>query len=326
MYDFLRGLAKKIFPEGLKSDNNWIVLVGSFVFSISLWFIFGLNQQHTTTLKYPIKFTGIPEAAFLTQDASEYLEISVSGPGIQLLGESLLPGQDSITIPYWNSDRDFTLASQVLINNAHFRDKGLSFNQLITDTIWCPLYYLAAKKIPLIDRVDIQLAAGFQLLKTPTMTPDSIRIIGPKEVVDTIHFWHTEKYTSNWIEKEGKAKLTIFVPDTAQGIKVSPKTIQYTINPQRFTEASIKIPIKIVGGPSETTVKLEKDTLRIDILTPMDKFEEIIRRQFELNIPYAQLDPSISFILPDLSFLPEYVKIIRQTPREVYFVLINKQL
>lgn len=301
-----------------------IMLLISFLITLMLWFSVTLNESYEVACEFNIDMEAIPEDIQITQEKFPKLSAVVEGPGFDILLGKFQNRNDTIFLPFHHVMKSGYIISEKEINSVASKfPPQIRIKNLYPDTINISYEKKISKRVPLVSKAVVSLAPEYQLKEQAELTPDSVVIIGPQTILDTTHQWFTVDYNTN-IVSETIQSIYIPVLDTFTELSVIPKTAQLTIHAQRYTQKNINVPILIQNLPEGTDVSLEKDYVEIACLVPLERYENLKETDYMIKIDYQTLDPSIPFLIPEIDFLPSYVKPVFMNPAQINYVIISQ--
>ncbi|MEM6764308.1 MAG: hypothetical protein AAF824_23290 [Bacteroidota bacterium] len=315
------------FPKtgALISRSQVVAVCSSFLLAVILWILVTLSQTYTAEFIFPIKLTEVPTNIQIETISSPEVVVDLGGTGTDLIFEDIRTQKDSLSVPYTDFDENghiYALSlqralramvpSQINIQEVRPGDLFLTYNKKVT------------KKVPLVSLVKVNLRSAFQLENKPVLMPDSVEIIGNSQQLDTIHHWFTAKVETPRLGVEA-SELTIPIEDTVSRVTVSPKSATLFLQPRRYTEQMIEVPVLVEGNPKTSYVTLQTNTLKVICLVPLENYKELEDASYVWTIPFDSLDTRVPYLIPDISFLPEYVKVIRVEPFQMSYVITNRQ-
>ena len=296
------------------------ILIAVFLASV-YWILFNLNQIYQTTISVPIKLIGIPDEVNLNPVELTPITINVEGVGVDLLSYRLNNKSDTVEIPYSEAFSSGYLLPSFYTNNIKRNLSGLQLLGVFSpDTIKFKHDLRVHKKVPLISRVNINLTPQFLLEQAATLEPDSVTIMGPQLMLDTIDYWYTNQIETNTISRSKELEVSLM--DTMP-IIVSPRTAKISIHPVRYTQLNLQIPVSVVDIPQNRSVKLTNHILKLSCLVPLSEYESLEQSAYKIEHSYLLLDPRIPYFLPDLSFLPSKVKVLSKSPSRIPYIIVE---
>ncbi|GEM_PF-3055116 len=308
-------------------ENQGVVLLFSFLLALILWFLVTLNQNYYTTLSFPIQITQYPQGVQPSASHPPEINVSVEGLGVDLLLEHIKWNRkDTLSLRFQEEFKNGFFSPQKYISQLNRNlPNGLNIRQIFVDSVYYPFEQQKSKTVKLISKVKVQLDPALALFSQPILIPDSVTIVGPQHILDTIQVWYTEVLTTSRLSKA--THIEVQIPDTFQTLSLDVQKAMLYVNPQFYTQTSLHIPIKISNIPANTQIRLDKDSIAVNLLVPIDKYEELLVKPVEIQLSYKDLDKEIPFIVPKIKdLLPYYVKSISHSPIKVSYVIVHQKI
>lgn len=299
-------------------------MLSSFFQALFLWILVTLNQPYETHLVYPLRVAGVPEAIQVLDMPTQNIDIGVRSSGLNLLTHFLRLRRDTLTIPYHQdfTDRDYTPSSVFQSTLQAQLGSDLKIEHLWPDRILLETERKVSKKVPLDLMANIRLKPAYQLMSPPRLTEDSVLLLGPRQMLDTIERWSTVTASTAVIFEPQVVQVPVL--DTLKHLTVSPKVVGVAVNPRRFTEIRVRVPVQVEDVPPGTTVRLDHSSLEVSCLLPIDDYVAAKDTQagiFRAQVNFASLNPHFPYTIPDLT-LPPTAKLIQVRPLELSFVIV----
>ena len=300
-------------------------MLSSFFLALFLWVVVTLNQTYETHLIYPLRVVEVPEEIQVLGMPTQSIDIGVRSSGLNLLTHYFRLGRDTLFIPYHQDFSQQAYAATAVFQSTLQSQLGsdLKIEHLWPDRILLQMERKVSKMVPLYLAADIRLKPAYQLMSPPRLTEDSVRLLGPRQVLDTIERWTTVSDPTPVISEP--QVLQIRVLDTVPALTVSPKVVGVAVNPRRFTEVRVRVPVTVDEVPQGTTVRLDHSSLEVSCLLPIDEYVAAKDTQgtFKARIAFADLDPFFPYVIPELK-LPPAAKLISAHPPELSFVIVEQ--
>jgi len=304
-----------------KIRNQWVVFVISFILAFTFWFLVNLNQTYQTVLALPAKIEGVPEDLQLFPIVFPEVEIQVKGTGVSIMAYIFKFQRDTLRFRYRPGTQENFLLTQPYINSLKNSISGVELLAISSpDTLSFDIERKVAKRVPIIPKVKVRLAQAHLLEKPYTIYPDSVRIVGPEKMLDSINSWSTYEVTTPILGEETVFPLPVI--DSIKKLLVEPRTIYLQVNPQLYTHTSIKVPLLVANLPEDTYVNFQHAELEVSCLVPMNKYEELHNTTYSYTIPYDSIDKSLPYLLPQYDFFPEGVKVLYSEPARISYVVV----
>ncbi len=269
-------------------------MIGAIILAFFLWLYVALNRTVTDDIDCRLKPVNIIPGKTLTVDLPQYVNVSVTGQGIDLLLLHL----------FWRSEITFDLDLRSIrryyifnvkderylerINMPREFREAVSINGIISpDTILIRLEDVSVRKLPLeADNIDLKLRDGYTLVGGLTFEPDSIVVSGPESNVEQL----TGILTVN---KEFQNKKSDFsemievldIPTISLGLNGN--AVRVSADIQKIGEKNISaIPISIIGVPESRQIEILPSTLSIIINGGVDHIKDLSADDIYVYVNY----------------------------------------
>ena len=303
--------------------NRVVVLFLSFLLASVFWFLINLNKTYQANLDFPAKIIGVPDTIDIHPEVFPSVELTIEGLGGNLMSYLLKWNRDTLHVGFnRESEKGFVL-TQGQINTWQRILKGVQLVSVIDpDSLTFVIDYQAEKYVPLISQIDVNLASSHILEAMPQLYPDSVKVIGPQRILDTLTGWRTVPFATPELSEE--KVIEIGIEDTFSLVQVYPKFGYLRVKPRLYTQTELEIPLEVIDLPENVEVKLQHQQLKLTCLVPLDIYETIQLNSYTSVVKYGDIDLRIPYILPDFSFLPPSVKLLFSSPSQVPYVMVKK--
>ncbi len=319
----MRSFTRSLLIDRKKTRNQGLIFVISLFMASVFWFLVNLNKTYQTHISLPAKIEEIPEDVQIIPFVFPDIVVNVQGMGGMLMSHILNFQRDTLRITYDSELQEGYLLTQAYNNTLRNTVKGLDLMSIQSpDSLRFEVQKKVSKKVPIRPRITVQLASAHLLEDEPELYPDSIRIVGPERILDTIRSWPTQAVETPRLKSE--RVLPVSLVDTVPQLLIEPKTVYYQVKPKLYTQSVLTIPIEISGIPEGFDVKWNHHELTVSCLVPMDYYEKAISESQPYVIPFEHLTQDIPYVLPDLSYLPNQIKILYVEPSRLEFVIVEQ--
>lgn len=291
--------------------------------SALLWFMMMLNREHEAWLSFPIKITKVPEDIQVQRDVTQRVAVYTRSNGIALMARLMHLVEDSLSLSFQRQRGEigagYIYPNELLYDVQRQLPLHIQPLRILPERISIAYERRISKRVPLRSRVLLNLSPAYQLLTAPSFMPESVQIIGPQTRLASIDSW----YASDTFEEQMASPQTLKVhPDSVAGLLVLPRTSMMYIVPVLHTQRVLLLPIRVRNVPPNVRVRFSHRELAVSCILPALKYEALSRRTFEISLDYEQLRKHHGSIIPDLSGLPNYVKVVSREPFELEYTLL----
>lgn len=315
-------IRKKFFLK----RNNVKTFFFFLIFTSLLWLFIQFSKNYTREVEVTVQYINIPQDKIFNEHSDQVLRMVLNGNGFRLMSHNWkkrtleLNVEDAVISDenqyYFKVDKE----SAVLKNKLDFKGRVLSIQK---DTLRLKVDLNLEKKIPVTIVQDIRYAVGYGSDKGLVVSPDSVLISGPSQVIDTIKSIHTESLDLEGLNIDYASGLSIDTSTFSSAIKVVPSKVEANILVSKFTEGNQKIPITINNVPEGIEIKIFPKEITVVYRVGLDKYNEISQRDFMVVADYAKVSEESSFLTLELANKPESIHDVRLQEKQVQFVVLK---
>lgn len=123
------------------------------------------------------------------------------------------------------------------------------------------------------------------------------------------------------VSENVNVKINLKRPSKAN-ITIHPRTVDLKLSVDEFTEKVIEIPIKVINNKEYRNVRLLPDKVKLTFLSPLSKYQELDRNDFELIVDLNNWKENGYTQLPvRIIRTPAYTRILKIEPQTLDFII-----
>ena len=296
-----------------------LFLVLSFMFLL----LTKLTQDYTKTISFNIEPINERENYVVLKDSSHVFDITLSTYGFNLLKYYLtntkltvdLSELDSYEGQYiWTKSRGIAHLSSQFTENV----KILAVNP---DSIYFKFDINAIKLVPVKLRSKITYLPGYDISGIYKLEPDSIKVIGPKILLDSINQVETEQLLLDGVNYNLDQPLNVILPDSSESLVYSHKKIYVKAIVEKFTEGSIEVPVDVINVPDSVSINYFPKTIDVLYYTSLNNFKNISKSDFIVECDFLELSSENLYLEPRLKKSPESIKSAKLSNNRIEFLI-----
>lgn len=310
-----------------------VVIFGFFLLlSFVFWYLNSLEKNIEYEIKYPVRYINIPEGRVLSEDLPARLDLFLKGPGYSILRLKLSGNRSPVildvsTINYRRVPGSRTLSYYVLTSGLVPKLR----NQLRTeceiaaikpDTLFFSFDRIITRQIAVKPDVEVITEKQYLLKGNILVEPETLAITGPKRILDTLTAVRTKFKKLRGVNETITRSIALVTPTECT---ISTRKVTLTIPVEQFTEAEIKVPVRILNCPDSISIKIFPDIVTVKgqvAIGDYKRFEEI---PFEVVLDLAKADLNSSEKIPvGFRNIPPFVSSLRVSPAKVDFLIEKK--
>jgi len=207
---------------------------------------------------------------------------------VEILWYRLFKNKLSISL----KDVDFTPEDRILNMEEHFfniQQQLFGGTQLlqISPSLF-PLQYskMALKKLPVLTNLDINFRPGYLGEERLQITPDSVVVRGPKNILDTLVHINTEEFKLLDVHENINQQIEL---ESIEELVFEVESIQLFWPVLPYSEKSLIIPIKVVNIPVGVKVKLFPPEANLRATLPLSHLNAVQSSDFSLVVDYENI-------------------------------------
>jgi hypothetical protein len=302
-----------------KTLNNFLIFL---LISILFSTIVKLTKVHTKSISYKINLTDIPDDKIITNQSVDSIKITVSSFGFDF-------------VKYYLSDQAINISSKDIFDNSksYVITQSNSYSQIdnfITpkfelisiniDSLFFNYDRLKTKNVPVVLNSSINFSQGFDYFENFTIIPDSISVIGPELVLESINTITTKKLILDNLKSSINENLLLDIQYT--NLKYSNKSVKLFIDVEKSTESILDIPVSIINVPKDIKLNYYPKMIKISFTVSLDNYQKYSSKDFKIICDFNQISLD-GKLTPEVINQPNLIKNLRLINNEIQYVFLK---
>ncbi|MBA3973046.1 MAG: hypothetical protein C0504_02370 [Candidatus Solibacter sp.] len=199
----------------------------SLAVSFLVWLGLSGSRESTTSITAPVQYRNIPKSLQISSEMVERVHFVMRGPSLTLsrLSSQPLPLIIDLSNVRGPGESTFTISRE----NADLPE-AIMLERAIPSQIRLTLETRVARTVP-VKVLYSNIPQGMQV-KSASMTPSSLTVIGPESRVSKIREVFTDPVDLRMLDSEGEARTTCYAGDPQVNFTASPQIlVKVTIGP-----------------------------------------------------------------------------------------------
>ena len=321
---------KKIRHFGF-SGKLYIFII-CFLISSLIWVLIKLSRDYTEILKCRVTYINVPSDKVVVNDLDSVFTLKLKSKGFKLFTNNIFFNPTNINIDVAslvrkkkNSVRDYFIATsdlyQTIGTQIHYPNNVIS---IIPDTLYFRLEKIYNKKVPVKVKLNLSFAQQYRLNDSIKCKPDSVLVSGTKVAIDTIKFVETISKALSNLNSNQEISLDFNSKYSLSKIKISPVSVKTIIPVEKYTEATIDLPIIIANNNNNYVVRTFPEKVRVTYLVSLSNFKKVKPDMFSAMADISKVLLAKSKKMKvDVSKYPAFVEIRHVDPEKVEFLILK---
>jgi len=255
--------------------------------SFAFWASTKLSKEYQLVQPFTLVWEEVPKGVVLNNKPSQ-IKVTLNASGVEILWYRLFNNKLSISL----KDVDFTPEDRILNMEERFFDiqqqlfGGTHLLQISPNLF--PLQYskMASKKLPVLTNLDINFRPGYLGEERLQITPDSVVVRGPKNMLDTLVHINTEEFKVLDVHENINQQIEL---ERLEGLVFEVESIQLFWPVLPYSEKSLTIPIEVVNIPVGVKVKLFPPEANLRATLPLSLLNAVQSSDFSLVVDYENI-------------------------------------
>lgn len=304
--------------------RRFLTFIVFLLFSTSLWLLIKLSKDYSTHSTFAINYRDVPVDKCITSDTT-LVNFSFVADGFATLRHNLIHKSDRVInislseVPYHKENGStYSFSSQYVAEKLALllsvNTSNISMNEA---SILFDMEPLKAKKVAVALRSEIDTQRQYAIYGTPTLTPETITVYGPSQIIDTITMVYTQKLKKSGVSENINETIAI---DCLNGqIKTDSANVKASIRIEKFTETSIEVPVSL---SQKTGIRVLPETVAVKCMVPLCDFNNVNPDMIEIGIDEAQIgkDKILDLIVKKK---PDNIEIKSIKPKQVEYLIVK---
>lgn len=270
------------------------------VLAACIWYGHAMNSVRNTRVPVLIQYTGKPSAIALDEQLPDTVMIEVRDAGSRLNSYHKETLRLTIDLhPYIHGERGtIHVPSDALRRSISDILQGTSrLIETRPEEITCTYFTEQEKSVPIVSRCDIQPAAEYQLVSTPTLGRTRLKLFGQDKTLQQIDTIYTEARTFEQLCDTSVLRVALDIP---RRVRAEVDSVDLTVVTERFTEKKFIIPIHVTGVPEGRRIRLFPPEVEVTARVGMAHFNEVQPTDIHVVCRYSpehedKLDVELSY-------------------------------
>ena len=325
---FLR-LRKMVISNTKSFQRKFSVFLVFLALSTIAWFYRSLQDTYITDIHYPVRYINLPEGKMLINTPPKQLNLRVRSDGFTILKNKVkfkLPIKfDVNAFSGITSNVDSTsffiltnYAKEKLQNDLDRQTSDIEIISISPDTISFSITEIKSKTVPVVgnfDNINQYIEKQFRINGSVYFTPDSVRITGPKYIVDSI-----KHVTTKAIQVVNMTDTTMYKTELNKisRVDIVPSQVKTIVPIDKATEKIFNLKVGTRNVPDSILLKTFPTEVKVSFIVTLHNYELAGPSFFNAYVDYNDIiSDETSALKVYLDSLPDFIFSAKTQPRYV---------
>ncbi|MEO8665417.1 MAG: CdaR family protein [Ignavibacteria bacterium] len=303
--------------------KNLRIFILSFVFALALWLYINLNLSYSLSISIPVEVqTGKSQA--LIEEIPNSIDVKVKGKGWDLL--NLIISKDlKYNLDISKLKKDTKIITGQYVNESLDLQPNVSILEISPDTININFDKVFEKLVPVRNNIKVKLKEGYDIIGSPVLNPDSVKIQGASYIVNKMKYIPTEEKIINNVNSDISGVVNI--KDTLPNlIRINKQQVSYSYNIQLSAEKNFdEVYVNVTNVPDDKEVLLIPPRISLSLRGGVEQLTQIGSSDIKSEIEFGKIESdTLGFIIPEI-IIPDGTSLLKYDPQKLQYIIKNKQ-
>lgn len=291
-------------------------------FSAIIWLFVQFSKQYIEPVELPITYVNVPKDKILHDDIPKYLDLRVRDYGINIARYKLLPPELKIDVSEAEQQEgrlifDLQQHKSAILSQINLEYEDATFLQSVINI---PFQQRAVKTVNVVPNIELGFAVGYSASEVIRLEPDTVRVSGPANILDTLEQVKTVPLKINNISKDIRDRVKLDKSNLGN-ITFFTEEVEFSVKTDKFTEGSMEIPVEVINVPQNTNVVLFPKEVVVYYQVSLRDYEKVTPEGFRVVVDFENARDSDGYLLAQVEEKPRIVTNVRLSEKRIQFVI-----
>lgn len=317
--------------------RSFLVVLG---ITALVWVAVAMSERHEYSVPVKVQYSGYDTKRYAVVSVDTALTLKVEATGFNALFYSLRREPPTLQLDMNSEtvhryvrhrgtvtdlcrsvsvgDLSAQISSQLYSIGMHLQGSG-------KDSLLLVLNERASRTfVPDLGELRINFADGYGLYGEPQVTPATVTLYGPRDVLDTIAHIGVKPTELDNVQQDGTFRVSLDAVWRRMGdVYASDDAITVTLPVKRFIERRFTVPVAVDNADSTHALRLYPDRVELIAWVAQDDLAAVSADRFTVSANYDDIAAGLQRLKLRVSRFPVNVRIRSVHPSEIEYVIIK---
>lgn len=291
-------------------------------FSAVIWIFVQFSKQYTVPVELPLTYVNVPMDKLLGDENPETITLRIRDYGFNLARYRMIPPTLEIDLEKARVESGQLVYNLEQEKPAIVNQLNLEFDELafLQNSLRVNFEQKTVKTVNIVSNIGLNFAVGYSALEEVRLVPDTVRISGPANILDTLTELRTESLKLNNINSDLKG--TVNLDKTGlERVTFFQDEVNYSLRTDKFTEGRIEIPIELQNVPEGNNIAIFPKDVIVFYQVSLNDFDKIKPTSFKVVVDFRNEIPQEGYLLAQVVQKPALVNNVRLSENRIQFVI-----
>jgi len=299
------------------------IFAASFIVSLLLWISLNLNLSYEIERKVPVR-VNVNRPFAVANELPLELDVKIKGRGWTLLRLFTSSNLNFNYDVYVTKNEQITILTAQYLNDNSASGQNLTVTYVKPESLFVKIGRYEEKFVKVIPRVYVDCKDGYQTVGLPVVEPDSIKIGGASQILDSLRF----VYTRDLIYKNASSGINdvVRLSDSLSNILWrSTDRVMLAVNIELKADKEFhNVEVKVLNVPADKDVLLIPQIISVNVKGGVNQLANIDNTRIIAGVDYNDLLRDTTGAVNPRFALPEGVTVLYSKPDKIQYVIKKK--
>lgn len=269
-----------------------------------------------------MEYVNVPQDKLLVGKIPQSLELRMQENGFTVAWFSLFPPTVKIDLSKASIEND-ALVYVIDENHSDLQSQleiDLDDHEFLKDALVVKYEQKQEKKLPVVFRLKIEYAVGYSAVEALKYEPDSIKVSGPDNILDTLSKIFTQQLSLTKVKEDQQG--TVYLDTTAlPNVTFYRNKVKYAVDVEKVTEGKVQVPIEVMNVPPGLNVVIFPKEVVLFYQVNLKDFSKVTASDFRVVVDFDDVRGQQDFLIPEVIQKPEFTSNIRLNEKRIQFII-----
>jgi YbbR domain-containing protein len=299
------------------------IFAASFIVSLLLWVSLNLNLSYEIERKVPVKIN-VNKPFAVADEIPLNLDVKIKGRGWTLLRLFTSFNLNFNYDVYVTKNEQILVLTKQYLNDNAASGQNLTVTYVKPESLFVKIGRYEERYVKIVPRVYVDCKDGYQIVGTPVVEPDSIKVGGATQILDSLKYI----YTRDLIYKNASSSIkdVVRLSDSLSNILWrSSDRVNLTVEVELKADKEFQnVSIDVLNVPSDKDVLLIPQILAVNVTGGVNQLANLDNTKILASVDYNELLRDTTGAVSPRFALPEGITVVYSKPDKIQYVIKKK--
>jgi hypothetical protein len=330
-FNFIELIRSAFVKRDQKFRQRLTVFFICLLIAVFVWFTVKMENEYQEVIPIPLKYTIAPRSQVLVEASDSVIYVELNERGSELLRYRFTKSQDPLEVSTKNViltqrenySKGYILTSSLMDDLGYQLDLAGRIVSVSPDTIYLSFKNETTKRVAVTAKMEIKTQKQYMVYGPVIFEPDTVLIKGPEDLLSQIATVSLGTIAYDNLDKTTTRSITVPLTEKNKYITAKPDQVNVTIPVEKFTEATVKVPITPLSD-SNLRIRLFPDVVELNCRVALKDYTQLTPGMFLAIADFNSVDlDTEKEVRVKLTEYPSTIIINRIEPEKAEFIIIK---